>query len=187
MGRTVTDGGRRLAVVGDTPAPAAFQRIAVVGLGAIGGSIALAVRQAWPQALVIGIDTHEVVEMAIRLHAIDVGSDDLALAGDADLVVLAAGAEENARALPYLADAVAGDAVVFTLGDSGSVADRATILPARLPLVAGLPSVDLQGRGLVAARTDLFEGRPWTVSAVTAGPGDAERVRELVRALGGAV
>jgi ketopantoate reductase len=189
MGRAVTDGGRRLPVVENTPAraPAAFQRIAVVGLGAVGGSIALAVRRAWPQALVIGIDTHDVVEMAVRLHAIDVGSDDLALAGDADLVVLAAGAEENARALPYLADVVAGDAVVFALGDSGPGAGQAPALPARLPLVAGVPSVELRGRGLVAARADPFEGRPWTVSAVTAGPRDAERVRELVRALGAAV
>jgi len=186
----VSDRGRRLPVVANTPepaAPAAFQRVAVVGLGALGGSIALAVRQAWPQALVIGIDTHDAVEAAIRLHAIDVGADDLVLAADADLVVLAAGPEENARALPYLADDVAGDAVVLALGDSGPVAGRAPALPARLPLVAGLPSVELGGQGLAAARADLFQGRPWAVSAVRAGAGDADRVRALVRALGGAV
>jgi prephenate dehydrogenase len=186
----VSDSGRRLPVVGEIPGPAVppvFQRIAVVGLGSLGGSVALAVRQAWPQALVIGIDTHDAVEAAIRLNAIDVGADDLVLAADADLVVLAAGPEENARALPYLADAVAGEAVVLTLGDSGRVAEGAAALPARLALVAGLPSVELRGQGLAAARADLFEGRPWAVSAMTARPGDTERVRALVRALGGAV
>ena len=186
----MTDARRRLPVIGSAPAPGtppAFQRIAVVGLGAVGGSLALALRQAWPPTLVIGVDTHDVIETAIRLHAIDVGSDDIDLAADADLVVLAAGAEENARALPHLADAIAGDAVVLAIGDREAVAGQAPALPARLPIVAGLPSVELHGRGLVAARADLFQGRPWVISAVRAGPGDADRVRALVRALGGAV
>jgi prephenate dehydrogenase len=165
----------------------AFHRIAVVGLGAVGGSLAMAVRQAWPPSLIIGIDRHEVIEAAMRLHAIDVGSDDLVVAADADLVVLAAGAEENARALPYLADAIAGDAVVLVLGAGDLLADRASALPARLPVVSGVPSIELRGRGLGAASADLFHGRHWAIRPMTAGADAAARVHELVRALGGAV
>ena len=36
--------------------PPLFDKVAIVGLGLIGGSIALAVRQHWPAALVIGVD-----------------------------------------------------------------------------------------------------------------------------------
>jgi len=52
--------------------PPIFQRVGIVGLGLIGGSIALAARQIWPAALVIGVDRKDVLERAMVLHAIDV-------------------------------------------------------------------------------------------------------------------
>ena len=182
-------GGRRLPVVGSAAAgtPPAFGRIAVIGLGAVGGSLAMAVRAAWPQSLVIGIDTRDVVKAATRLQAIDVGSDDLVMAAGADLVVLAGAAEENARALPFLADAVTGGAVVLALGAGAEVAEWAPALPARLPVVRGVPSVEPRGRGLEAARADLFRARPWTLTPVSADPDTVGRVQALVRAVGGAV
>ena len=42
--------------------PPIFEKVAIVGLGLIGGSIALAVRQHWPSSLVIGVDRKEVLE-----------------------------------------------------------------------------------------------------------------------------
>ena len=58
-----------------------FEKIGIVGLGLIGGSIALAARQIWPTSLVIGVDNKDVLETAMRLHAIDVAADDLDRAG----------------------------------------------------------------------------------------------------------
>jgi prephenate dehydrogenase len=151
----------------------------------VGGSLAAAVRQAWPQALVIGVDTHDVIETAMRLHAIDVGSDDLMIAGGADLVVLAGGADENARVLTHLAEAIAGEAIVLALGDASAVTGRTDVLPGRLPLVVGLPAVDLRGRGIRTSSAGLFEGRRWTITPVTAQPEAVERIHGLVRAVGG--
>ena len=51
------------------PAPPVFERIAIVGLGLVGGSIALAARQAWPASLVIGVDRNDVLERAMIRHA----------------------------------------------------------------------------------------------------------------------
>ena len=79
----------------------------------------------------------------MRVHAVDVASDDLMIAGDADLVVLAGGAEANARALAHLAEAIAGEAVVLALGEAGAAAEQAPLLPRRLALAAGLPAVEL--------------------------------------------
>ncbi len=56
--------------------PPIFQRVGIVGLGLIGGSIALAAREIWPGALVIGVDRKDVLERAMVLHAIDVAADD---------------------------------------------------------------------------------------------------------------
>src|SRR5262249_60075533 len=57
--------------------PPVFEKIGIVGLGLIGGSIALAARQLWPTSLVIGVDDKDVLETAMRLHAIDVAADGL--------------------------------------------------------------------------------------------------------------
>lgn len=162
-----------------------FQRIAIVGLGVTGGSLALAIRHAWPEALVIGIDTHEVIETAIRTHAIDVGSDDLVIAGEADLVVLAGGAEENARVMPFLADAVPGESAVLALGGVDAGAADAEALPTRFALAIGVPAVELRAGGIRAASADLFRGRRWTLSLVSARGAAVDRLRDLIRGIGG--
>src|SRR6202521_3444977 len=75
--------------------PPLFEKIGIVGLGLIGGSIALAARQPWPAALVIGVDNKDVLEMAMRLHAIDVAADDLIVLAEADVLILAAPVRQN--------------------------------------------------------------------------------------------
>ena len=185
----MTRGGTRLPMAGgELPLPSApiFQRVAIVGLGCVGASLALALRSAWPGALVIGIGAHAELETAIRLHAIDVGADDLEIAADADVVVLCGSAAENARALPYLADAIRGEAVILSLG--GGTEPRsaaAAALPSRLPLVVGVPRLDPPAGHVEAARADLFRGRRWTISPGAAPEAAVERVRGLVRAVGG--
>jgi prephenate dehydrogenase len=48
--------------------PPVFAKIGIVGLGLIGGSIALAAREIWPSSLVIGVDCKDVLETAMRLQ-----------------------------------------------------------------------------------------------------------------------
>jgi prephenate dehydrogenase len=165
--------------------PPGFQRIAIIGIGAVGGSLAMAARRAWPQSLVIGVDTPGAIEAAMRLHAIDIGSGDLMIAGDADLVVLAGGPDENARVLPFLPDAIAGEAIVLALGGADAVAESARSLPVRLQVVAGLPSIAMPGTGIHAAGADRFRGRAWTITPVTAGCEAVARIDGLIRAISG--
>src|SRR5450432_3944235 len=100
-----------------TGAPPVFEKIGIVGLGLIGGSIALAARQLWPSALVIGVDDKVVLETAMRLHAIDVAADDLIVLAEADVVFLAAPVRQN-MALVDALDANVHRAAVVT--DTGS-------------------------------------------------------------------
>ena len=184
----MSGGGARLPVIGGARAPGVppgFQRIAIIGIGAVGGSLAMAARRAWPQALIIGVDTPGAIEAAMRLHAIDVGSGDLMIAGDADLVVLAGGPEDNARVLPYLPDAIAGEAIVLALGGADAVAEAARSLPVRLQVAAGLPSIAMPGIGIHAAGADLFRGRAWAITPVTAGREAVARIDGLIRAISG--
>src|SRR5439155_9353534 len=93
-----------------------FDKIGIVGLGLIGGSIALAARQLWPRSLVIGVDNKDVLESAMRLHAIDVAADDLIVLAEADVVILAAPVKTNIALLAQLDENVRQPAVVTDTG-----------------------------------------------------------------------
>jgi prephenate dehydrogenase len=163
-----------------------FDRIAIVGLGLIGGSIALAARKAWPQALVIGVDRNMVLEQAIVRHAIDIASEDLMIISEADLVVLAAPVGEILRLLPQLAGHVVTSAVVTDVGSTKrAIIQAAHDLPERLPFVGGHPLAGAARGGFEAARPDLFAGRPWLlVAGADKESGTTARLTAFVEKLG---
>ena len=108
------------------------------------------------------------------------------IAGEADLLVLAGGSEENDRVLPYLAEAITGDAIVLVIGGGRALAERARALPARLPRgFRACPRSNRKGAACRPPRADLFRGRPWTLAPVAGRVDAAARVREFVRAVGG--
>src|SRR5215831_4171036 len=117
-----------------------FDKIGIVGLGLIGGSIALAARQLWPKALVIGVDGKDVLETAMRLHAIDVAADDLIVLAEADVVILAAPVRQNIALLEQLDENVKQAAVVTDAGSTKrAIVDAARALPPRLTFIGGHP------------------------------------------------
>src|SRR5262249_3078200 len=141
--------------------PPVFQKIGIVGLGLIGGSIALAAREQWPTSLVIGVDNKDVLEDAMRRHAIDVAADDLIVLAEADLVILAAPARQNIALLAALDENVRQPAVVTdTSGTKRAVVEAARALPSRFTFVGGHPLGGAAKGGLEHARPDLFRGRP---------------------------
>lgn len=169
------------------PVPAPFDRIGIVGLGLVGGSLALACRATWPQALVIGIDRNDVLERAVVRHAIDVAADDLGMLAEAQLVVLAAPIRTNCALLARLAECVRGEAIVTDVGSTKrAVVAAARVLPARLAFVGGHPFAGAARSGIEFGSADLFRGRPWflTPEADTAA-GVLEKVSAFVRAVGG--
>jgi prephenate dehydrogenase len=154
-----------MARAGDPGVPPPFERIAIVGFGLLGGSVGLAIRQRWPESLVIAVDRRDVVETAMRMHAADVGGDDLGLAGDAQLVVLAAPVRANHQILSQLATFVGGDAIVTDVGSTKrETVAVARALPGRLAFIGGHPLAGAATRGVEAARADLFVGRPWILT-----------------------
>ena len=173
-------------------APPVFEKIGIVGLGLIGGSIALAARQLWPKALVIGVDNKDVLETAMRLHAIDVAADDLIVLAEADVVILAAPVKVNMALLAELDDNVRQPAVVTDTGSTKrGIAEASAVLPARFTFIGGHPLAGAAQGGLEHARPDLFTGRPWllTPSARPEGRPDAhgegiDKLTAFVQALG---
>jgi prephenate dehydrogenase len=164
-----------------------FQKVGIVGLGLIGGSIALAAREIWPTSLVIGVDNKDVLETAMRLHAIDVAADDPIVLAEADLVILAAPVRQNIELLGQLDENVRQAAVITDVGSTKrAVIEAARGLPARFRFIGGHPLGGAAKGGLEHARSDLFAGRPWLLTPTSEGdPGDAlEKLSSFIRALG---
>jgi prephenate dehydrogenase len=185
----MSDSSRQLPVIqpgtGDG-SPPIFDKVAVVGLGLIGGSIALAVRQTWPQSLVIGVDDKDVLERAMVHHAIDVAADDLVVMAEAELVILAAPVRQNIDLLDDLDQHVQGSAIVTDVSSTKQeIVDRARQLPPRFTFIGGHPLGGAPRGGIDYARSDLFRGRPWLFTPTNDEACPAlERLQRFVTALG---
>jgi prephenate dehydrogenase len=168
---------------GQTPI---FERIGIVGLGLIGGSIALAAREIWPASLVIAVDNKDVLETAMRLHAIDVAADDAVVLAEADVIILAAPVRQNLMVLETLDEHVRQAAVITDTGSTKrAIVEAAKSLPPRFTFIGGHPLGGAAASGLEHARPDLFKGRPWLFTPKGDDRGESlEKLLAFVRALG---
>src|SRR6266508_781700 len=149
--------------VGQTPI---FSKIGIVGLGLIGGSIALRVRELWPSSLVIAVDQKDVLEVAMRMHAIDVAAEDLVVLVEADIVVLAAPVRQNIDLLQALDENIRQPAIITDTGSTKrEIVASARALPPRFTFIGGHPLAGAAQGGLERARPDLFAGRPWLLTS----------------------
>ncbi len=185
----MSDTPRTLPVIQPGTEPGAipvFDKIAIVGLGLIGGSLALAARQIWPRGMVIGVDEKRVLEQAMLRHAIDVAADDPVVIAEADLVILAAPVRDNIALLRDLEQHLTGPAVVTDVGSTKrAIVDAARRLPERLVFVGGHPLGGAPRGGITHARPDLFKGRPWLFTPTQdRQPQELSRLKEFVTALG---
>jgi prephenate dehydrogenase len=168
-----------------------FPSIAIVGLGLIGGSIALSVKQRWPQVRIVAVDRQAVIAQGMALGAIDAGNAALSGIDGATLIVLAAPVADNLNYLAEIGATLARPTVVTDVGGTKrAIVDAARTLPAHVTFVGGHPLGGSEKAGLAAARADLFVNRPWVftppddASEASSARGAVEQLRALVEALG---
>ena len=161
-------------------------RVAVVGLGLIGGSIALAARERL-SAEVTGWDADaDAIDAAVRRGAIISGAGSLASAvAGADAVFAAA----PVSALPDLLRAVLAhapaDAVVTDAGSTKRTIVEAIADPR---FVGGHPLAGAETSGVQNAAAGLFDGSTWYLTpSVTVADATIARVQQLIEALGASV
>jgi len=158
-----------------------FRRVAIAGLGLIGGSIALAVRRTWPSVRILGVDG-ETAAMARERGLIDEERAAVDRLQDADLVVLAAPVPQIAA----LIDDAARAGLTAVITDVGSTKRHVMEAAARTPLtfVGGHPIAGSAQRGIDHARADLFVDQPWVLVGGSRGALADAAIERFVRELG---
>ncbi|MDQ6819545.1 MAG: prephenate dehydrogenase/arogenate dehydrogenase family protein [Actinomycetota bacterium] len=158
-------------------------RIAVVGVGLIGGSIALAARERLG-ATVSGCDgSAQALEAAVARGALDRGCETASEAvSDAEAVFVAVPVGALAGAVGEALESAPRDCVVSDVGST----KRSVLAAHEDPrFVGGHPLAGAESAGIEHARPDLFQGATWylTPTATTSGV-LYERLHRLLRALG---
>lgn len=162
-----------------------FPRIAIVGLGLIGGSIAFAARRAWPTTHVVAIDREPVLREALSRRAIDAAADNLAAVGAADLVILAAPVLQNVVLLRQVAPHVAPAAVITDVGGTKrTIVEAAASLAEPVTFVGGHPLGGGARGGFEFATAALFARRPWIFTPLKTPAAAVARLEAFVTAFG---
>jgi cyclohexadieny/prephenate dehydrogenase len=166
-----------------------FERIAVIGLGLLGGSVAAAASRHGVASRVVGASrSHEARDTALRRQWVaEVGSA-AEVAEGADLIVLATPVFAMTDVLRELAPALHPDAIVTDVGSvKGQLAETLPgLLPAGVCYVGSHPMAGSHERGIGYARADLFEGSACVVTD-SGQPHAEQRVCAFWRALGARV
>lgn len=147
-----------------------IRRLAVVGVGLLGGSIAQGARRRGLAREIVGVGRDDArLAPALADGTLDRATTDLAEGvRDADFVVLAAPVSTIEAMLPSVAAAVAPEAIVTDVGSTKAGIVRAAARLPRLQFVGSHPMAGSERSGYGVARPDLLEG-----ATVIVTPGDA--------------
>ncbi len=170
---------------------AAFDRVTIIGVGLIGGSLGMALRARNLVREVVGVSRVEKTIAAARERgAIDRGTvDPMAGVAGADLVVLATPPDlvvpMAQRVLPYLRPGAILTDVASVKGEIVRSVEALVGAPSRVMFVGGHPMAGTEGRGVAAASATLFEGTAYLLTPTPRTDPDAlERLRSLALSLG---
>lgn len=173
-----------------------INRLVVVGLGLIGSSLALAVRQSGLAQQVIGISRRaSTVELALERGIIDIGEGGLdAIAADlgaGDMVVIGVPTLTVPAVLQDCADFLSEQVTITDVASvKGSVIDAAKAIYGSVPaqLVPGHPIAGSEKSGVTAANAQLFVDHRVILTPDNATADDhLQRVAELWTAVGATV
>jgi len=157
--------------------------VGVLGVGLIGGSIALAARERLG-AVVCGYDASPAaLETALGRGALDrVGASVAEAAADADAVFVAVPVGGLSETVSAALDAAGDDSVVTDVGSTKRAVVSAHTDPR---FVGGHPLAGAETSGVEHARADLFEGATWYLTPTARTSGMLyERLHRLLRTLG---
>jgi len=171
-------------------------RVAIVGLGLMGGSLAGALKKRSACREVWGVARREeTIKEAMRRGFINVGTCDLAEGVEqANLIVLATPVRTILELIPQAGSLAPAGCLLMDLGSTKArIVQAMEALPPHLQAVGGHPMCGKEASGIEAAGGDLYEGATFVLTPLRRGSGQALRrtssealmlAQELVEAVG---
>jgi len=135
--------------------------VAIVGVGLIGGSFALALRKAGFQGRIIGVSSPATIDKAFSLGVIDEALRLAEAAADADLVYLSQPISQIIETLKVLDT----DALITDAGSTKAVICETARRLKRGRFVGGHPMAGKESRCVEQADADLFRDRPYVLTS----------------------
>ncbi len=164
--------------------------VAIVGLGLMGGSLALALKANRAVKKIIGITRNRAtLDAALARGAIDAASDDMQILHEADIIILAAPVRTIIDQLPRVGELAREGALIIDLGSTKREIARAMDeLPSRVFAVGGHPMCGKESSGFEAADETLYLNKIFVLTPTARSDENAmSRATELARAVGSRV
>ncbi len=162
-----------------------MERVAIVGVGLIGGSFALALRQAGFTGRIVGVSSAETARAALDRGVIDEASDLEAAVARADLVYLSHSIGRILDLIPAVDAMVREGALITDAGSTkGRIAKLALETVRRGVFLGGHPMAGKESRGVASAEAGLFRGHTYFLTPARADDLDLPPVRTFVEWLG---
>jgi len=162
------------------------KRIAIIGVGLIGGSLGLALRRKGFDGVIEGYGRRRsTLEMALQIGAVDTIGLDFKEAGEADVVVICTPVEVIPDMVGKIAPSAKAGCVITDVGSvKRRVVERAEAIlrssNPSVPFVGGHPMAGSERSGVLAARADLFEEARCILTPTDSTPTSAlDVVREM--------
>lgn len=155
-----------------------MQTVAIVGVGLIGGSFALALRAAGFQGRILGVSSAATIAEALRLGVIDEGVSLEAAVKAAELIYLSQPISQILTTIDRIA--AIGPKPDCLITDAGSTKEAIVArAQAKLPpgqFLGGHPMAGKESRGVGAAEADLFRDRTYVLTPLSPADPDAKTV-----------
>jgi prephenate dehydrogenase len=137
--------------------------VAVVGLGLIGASFALALKEARPEIVLVGSDTDSMtLRKALDRGIVASASADTSVADMAEVVVIGAPIGAMRDVFAQLAGRTNGKIVTDMASTKAGVMEWAAA--AGIDLVGGHPMCGKETSGIDAAEATMFKDAPWVLT-----------------------
>ena len=161
-------------------------KIAIIGLGLMGGSLALGLRGKC--AALYGIDPHlPTLELALSQHIVDYAdSDPATLPADVDVVILSAPVQSIITLIDQLPITIPHPCIVMDLGSTKRlVVEAMAKLPERFDPIGGHPICGKEKLSLANAERTLYYAAPFLLTPLErTSPRALSAANQIIEALG---
>jgi prephenate dehydrogenase len=144
-----------------------MQTVAIVGVGLIGGSFALALKQAGFRGRILGVSSQRTLSEALPLGVIDEPATLDEAAERADFIYLAQPIQGIISTLTELRGKVRPDCLITDAGSTKvNIVRHAISTVTASQFLGGHPMAGKESRGVLAADANLFRGKTYVLTPI---------------------